>query len=258
MNTCEYLATVGLATLVAETGGPTPIVWDEDAPENAPGGYREAERNARLADMARVRAMILDAERAAPRTGDLSGAKWLGRVISWPDRVPGLKTWGGRVTLAGLIRDRVAALRADKGATPDLFAVRGLLAGHTSPKVKALRTKQGKARRLAGAIDTGVAPVAEADVDPDADPVISAATGWDALTCQRAIDIGFSPVALGMDITFRPALELLACVGLEAVPLVSFEARVCGFAHAGKVWRFPVLDRDGGYAKTWGDCQPVA
>ena len=64
-------------------------------------------------------------------------------------------------------------------------------------------------------------------------------------THARSIDIGFSPSRLGMDIQCRPAVELLAIVGLETVPLVSFGPRDCGFLHGGCVWRFTVEQREG-------------
>jgi hypothetical protein len=55
-----------------------------------------------------------------------------------------------------------------------------------------------------------------------------------------------------MDIECRPAVELLAIVGLEVVPLVSFGPHQCGFLDGGNVWRFEVEERAGGYFRRWG------
>ncbi len=56
-----------------------------------------------------------------------------------------------------------------------------------------------------------------------------------------------------MKIECRPGVELLTIVGLESVPLVSFGARDCGFVHGGRVWKFAVENREGGYFKRWGE-----
>jgi hypothetical protein len=61
-----------------------------------------------------------------------------------------------------------------------------------------------------------------------------------------------------MDVQCRPAVELLAVVGLEAVPLVSFGPRLCGFVHDGQLWRFEVEGRSGGYAYRWGEVSAVS
>jgi hypothetical protein len=213
VNTCEYLARVGFAAILAEIGGPTATCFDDEEPGD--GVVRESDAPA--VAHRRVRERILAADKPEPRSGTAVGAKWLGRVVTWPDRVPGLKAWAAKATLAGIIAGHVKRLAADEGRTADLFAVRGVI-----------RTKAGEGP-----------------------------SGLDSTTCQNAIDVGFSPSNLGVDIVCRPALELLAVVGLESVPLVSFAARVCGFVHAGKVWRFAVEDRDGGYFKRWGDCSPA-
>lgn len=212
MNTCEVLARIGYDAVLSGIGGPTPTCFDDETP----GGGVVRESDAAAHDHARVLAHLLAADKPEPRSGDLSGTKWLGRVISWPDRVPGLKTWAGNATLCGIIAGHLKRL-ASADFAGDLFTVRGVI-----------RTVKGEGP-----------------------------SGLDSPTCQNAIDIGFSPSKLGMEIECRPALELLAVVGLESAPLVSFDARVCGFVHAGKVWRFDVQDRDGGYFKRWGDCQVV-
>lgn len=78
------------------------------------------------------------------------------------------------------------------------------------------------------------------------------ASGLDPLACPDPIDAGFSPARLGIAVMQRPALELLAIVGLETVPLLSFGRRQCGFVHAGQAWRFSVTPRgEHGYYQ-WG------
>jgi hypothetical protein len=93
--------------------------------------------------------------------------------------------------------------------------------------------------------------------DGDRDPLtltaaLPGASGIDPLACVDAIDAGFSPGRLGILIEQRPAVELLAVLGLEQVPLVSFEARSCGFIHDDVLWRFAVEAREGGYYHRWG------
>lgn len=212
MNACEYLARVGFDALLEELGGPTPTCFDDESP--CEGVLRESDAPA--IDHARVRDHILAAEKPLPRAAELLGAKWLGRVITWPDRVPGLVTWSGNQSLPEIIRARVKALAAKECGTL-------LYDWMTTPVPK----KKG-----------GVVP---------------GHSGLDALCCQNKIDVGFSPATIGMPVAYRPALELLAIVGLESVPLVSFAARECGFVHDGKIWRFVVEQRDGGYYHRWGD-----
>lgn len=81
-------------------------------------------------------------------------------------------------------------------------------------------------------------------------------SGFDPLTTQSALDIGFSPAALLMPIQQRPGLELLAIVGLETLPLVSWprrksHVRECGFILDGIVYRMPVEHREHYYYR-WG------
>lgn len=224
MYAVEYLARVGLGHVIS-------LFADEDEP----GGYERATEAARLADHARARGLLLAAEPPVPRSGPTDGAKWLGMAITWPDRVPGLKTWTGHVTLAGLIRDRLAVIAADKGATPDLFELRGVITGHAGKQRKQTAAKKGTA----------------AGGEPP--PVVSAMSGFDPLVCRDSLDVGFNAAELGMDVSFRPAVELLAVVGLEVVPLVSYAARECGFLHGGRAYRFAVEPRSGGYAYRWGE-----
>lgn len=209
-DTCEYLARVGYAALLADLGGPTdPERVDEDDAD----AIAAAQESARLADHARVRGAML-AAKAAPRGGDLLGARWV-RIITWPDRVPGLKTWAGQSTLTRIISAHQSRLREADAA--DLFLATGWY-----------QTDRGKGP-----------------------------SGLDARTCQDSIDVGFSASATGMAILCRPGVELLAIVGLEAVPLVSFGPRDCGFFHAGRLWRFEVESRDGGYYHRWGALRSV-
>lgn len=82
-------------------------------------------------------------------------------------------------------------------------------------------------------------------------------SGFDAVASQDAIDIGFSPAAIQMPVVQRPGVELLAVVGLETVPLVSFAGRECGYLYDGRVWRFAVQRRDSGYLHRWGEVREV-
>jgi hypothetical protein len=195
MNACEYLSRVGFDALLGAATPPT----EEDDPE--------AVEVARRADHRRVcdRLLSLPAKALVGR----EGVSWLGQ-ITWVDRVPGLKTWAGQVTLPKLITKLQDAVC--KHSPADLFEFRCPMKG---------------------------------------------ASGIDALSCQNAIDIGFSPNALDMPVVQRPAMELLAIYGLETLPLLSFANRVCGFVHDGRLWRFRVEDRDGGYYHRWGTVESL-
>lgn len=225
MNACEYLARVGYDLILAEIGRTDPEWADEDDQ----AAVDAAAEDARLADMERVRQRLIDTEdRPMPRAADLNGARWMGRVITWPDRVPGLKTWAGLLTLPKIIEQRRTALRRSPERTD-------LLTWRTFPAVM----EPGKKDRDAEAAEgTGQ-------------------SGLDALTCQDAIDVGFSPNVLGIAVAYRPGLELLAVVGLESLPLVSYGPRECGFVHGGAAWRFKVEPRDGGYLYRWGQLKQV-
>lgn len=192
--TIEYLARVGFGVLSPKT----PIVCHD---EDAAGAYAAAERESAAVDNATVRTLLL--ESGPEPVANYNGVRWLGRTITWPDRVPDLKTWAGQQTLPKIIAKLQAML---KGAAGDLYAARAFGKG---------------------------------------------ASGMDALSCQGDIDIGFSPNALQMDVQQRPGLELLAIVGLESVPLVSFGRLICGFIHDEKLWRFKVESR-GQYYGRWG------
>lgn len=195
MNACEYLAPIGFDCLLGTATPPR----DEDDPESVAAARRD--------DHQRVRDLLLSTPATSLPGRD--GAVWV-RRLTWPDRVPGLKTWAGNQTLPKLISKLQVAVR--KSPSEDLFELRVPMKG---------------------------------------------ATGIDALSCQNAIDIGFSPSTLDMEVLQRPALELLAIVGLERLPLLSFANRVCGFVEKGRIWQFPVEERDGGYYHRWGTLKEI-
>lgn len=80
--------------------------------------------------------------------------------------------------------------------------------------------------------------------------------GIDPMSTVNADVAGFSPAAQNISIRYYPARELLAMVGLESVPVVSYRWRECGFLHDGRLWRFEVRQRVGGYYFVWGDVRP--
>lgn len=209
MYAVEYLARVGLDHVITLFPEGEHLIRCDD--EDAPGGYAAAEYAAELANNSHALGMMLAADPPVPRPGPTNGAKWLGMVITWPDRVPGLKTWAGQSTLPKIIAGHLKRVR---GAGPGILAqARGLI-----------RTSKGEGP-----------------------------SGFDPMTCPDPLDAGFSLSDLGADITCRPGLELLAIIGLETVPLVSYAARECGFIHGGRAYRFAVEPRSGGYAYRWGE-----
>lgn len=176
----------------------------------------ESRAAAKQIDDARVFSALLDTEPKPMLRGAL-GALWL-RPITWPDRVPGFVTWAGQQTLPKIIRARQLAIRWEG---------------------------EGKAGRKHRDLST-------------ADPLtltvpMRGASGIDANSCPLALDAGFSVSTLEMSVAQRPALELLAIIGLELVPLVSFAPRECGFVADGVLWRFSVEARDGSYYHRWGE-----
>lgn len=200
INPVTFLGQIGFEIL---RGAPSPL--DE---ELADADYARAMAEAGARDSRHV-GDILRSEPPKPAPfGD--GMLWLGRTITWPDRVPGLVTWSGQQTLAKITRTRQAAL----GDSP---------------------------------ID---------DILSFASPV-TGVTGLDPVTSRDPVDIGYSPNALGMAVEQRVGCELLAIIGLESLPLVSFARRVCGLIHHGVVWRFVVSARAGGYYHRWGLMETV-
>jgi hypothetical protein len=214
VTACDYLARIGYEYLLGTPHSPEDFGGSDNLADDDPAAYAACVEAARLADHARVHEQLLSAE---PRSihADRDGCDWV-LPVTWPDRVPGLKTWAGNSTLVKVIEAHQTRLRADPAA--DLFEARG-----------AYRTARGQGP-----------------------------SGIDYNTCRDAVDIGFSPAKLGMDIVCRPAVELLAIVGLETLPLVSYGSRECGFAHAGRLWRFAVETRSGGYYHRWGLVTEVA
>lgn len=71
-------------------------------------------------------------------------------------------------------------------------------------------------------------------------------SGLDARTAASALDIGFSPDALGMMIGTYVAAELLMIVGLQLHPVTRFGKREYGYQDLdGRWWGYSVVDREG-------------
>jgi hypothetical protein len=127
-------------------------------------------------------------------------------AITWPDRLPGLRTWAGQQTLHGLWEARRASLVPKKKS--------GLPSCPDGPGgLWAFRAACGGASGL----------------DSDS---------------TDAIDLGFSPDAAGIDVMWRPAVEMLAVVGLEGARLaVQASSPWLEYRAGGKRWRFQRLKR---------------
>jgi hypothetical protein len=166
-----------------------------------------------LSERGDVREQLL-ATKPQPRKGDLNGARWL-RLITWPDRVPGLKTWAGRANLPGIISGHQQRLRESTESDP--IKARGWIV-----------TAKGQGP-----------------------------SGIDPLVCQDPRDIGFSPSEADISIECRPGVELLAILGLELMPLISFAPRICGFVHGVRLWQFQIEERSGGYSFRWDQLEKV-
>lgn len=198
----EHLARVGFALLCPALSPPE----DEDDPASVAAALAVDHR--RVADILR--------DSHAEGNANYAGVKWLGRLISWPDRLPDLVTWTGQMSLAKIVKARVKML--GDGPIGDLYAYQAAAKG---------------------------------------------TTGLDGATCQDALDAGFSAATLDLAVVQRPALELLAILGLESCPLVSFGKRDAGYLwdefgdgrHA--LYRFTVEARDGGYYHRWGPLKRV-
>ena len=156
-------------------------------------------------NQALARNVILSTE-PKPRGANKNGCQWM-LPVTWPDRVPALKTWSGQQTLLKLIKSRQALLASSNEA--DLMAVRVVAQG---------------------------------------------VTGLDLLSAPRAIDIGFSLDQLDIPIEQRVGMELLAIHALCTVPLVSLPSRrrECGVIYDGRLWTWPVEERDTHYYSRWG------
>lgn len=71
-------------------------------------------------------------------------------------------------------------------------------------------------------------------------------SGLDPRTASTALDIGFSPAKLGMEIDTYVASELLAVVGMELGPIIRYGRKEYGyFGPDGGQWTFSVVERDG-------------
>jgi hypothetical protein len=251
MNTAEYLARVGYEWLIEARGIPREWLDDDWGDEDlrAATADRDAKEHLRVA---RELLHIGDVE---PRNNGLHGIRWGrtdadGILIDWPDRVPGLKTWAGRQSLHMIVRQRLSELSVGLALPEppaDWFAWLDDPAARPKPKPK----KGPKAKGIA----TGEA-LAEGEAAQEGIQVASGASGIDALVVVTALDAGFSLSSLGIPVPSRPFTELLAVIGLQSLPLVSFGPRVCGFVHGGNVWRFAVKDRDG-WGKVWGPLERV-
>lgn len=200
----DYLARLGFDSLLAEAGGPTPRQYTNDE-EDDNNELARVERETAALDHGRVLELLLrPAKLLHP---DTHGIRWGTRRITWPDRVPGLRTWAGQVNLAKIVAKHQKAPKQSPDPIADLFA-------------------WGYFGEGASGIDPGAAP--------------------------NALDHGYSLSRAEESVWQRGLVELLAIAGLETVPLVSFDARVCGFVHADRVWRFELIGRDGGYFYKWG------
>lgn len=217
MNACEYLARVGYDYLIDMASGPT-LPWDEDDPDAC------AEAVAR--DDERIRDRMRAATLAQYK--NTAGVSWI-IPITWPDRVPGLVTWAGRMTLCSIIERRVASL----------------------PVAGPIDLMEYEAT-LVSAAELAAKPKSQVK---DAIPGMS---GLDSRSCVGSLDAGYSLRDLGIPIIIRPALELLAIIGLETLPLISYGPRECGFLHRGRAWRFTCHPRSGGYYHYWGDVHEEA
>ena len=79
-------------------------------------------------------------------------------------------------------------------------------------------------------------------------------SGIDARSSPSTLEIGFSLTATKTPIVQRPGLELLAAIGLETLPIISYSYRDVGVIHRGRVLRWRVESRDeGGYYHRWGN-----
>lgn len=246
MNAAEYLARVGFDYLIARAGGPTRSEWADEDDRDALDTVSET---ARLADHQRVRDILTDPEQVPQqRANALNGARWIDLVLSWPDRVPRLKPWAGRSTLSQIITQRRSALlRAESGID--------LLKWITFPKPATTVKKTKACAKNNEPPKTSLAMMRVffgTTNEPEDLREGIGHSGIDSYPCVNSRDAGFSPYETGIMVAYRPAVELLAIIGIETVPLVNFGKRDCGFVHAGKVWRFPIEDRDGD-RKRWGN-----
>ena len=218
-DTCEHLAQIGFAKLL----------------------HSPIESAARICQSATTADHLLVLERmleSAPKPCPFGeGVYWITR-IDWPDRMPHLQTWTGQVTLPKLIKKYQSALRE--------------------------HVKQREKERVIERRELDAAIQAAAPDDPPQPPRLNprddlfslqmplhGASGLDAAAAPDPVDAGFSLHQTGMLVYQRIAVELLAIIGLQQVPLVSYGIRWCGFLHAGRAWQFRIEMRSGGYYSRW-------
>lgn len=149
MTTVEYLAMIGFEWLSSHT----PVYDDGD-------DYEAAQRAAACCDHEAVREQLLDDKPQAIQ--HFHGCRWGQRLITWPDRMPDLKTWAGQATLPKTISKLQTALRSAEW-TGDLYTATVAFKG---------------------------------------------ASGLDAASCPDAIDCGFSPNKLDVEIWQRPGYRV--------------------------------------------------
>lgn len=241
MNTAEYLARVGYEWLIEHAGIEREPLDDGWADED----YAAADEDRRAKEGYRVADALIHSGTITQRGNGLHGVRWGERLIDWPDRVPGLKMWAGQQTMEKCL----IALIGDLTEAPQDGTVRDWFAWQCGGEVRAERMKKLTAKKAAKK-----KPKEEADAERTAQASVGA-TGLDSLTVVRALDAGFSLNNLGIPVPSRPFTELLAVLGLQSLPIVSYAPRVCGFVHGGRVWQFEVQDRDG-WGKVWGPLKP--
>lgn len=238
-NTCEYLARIGFAWLL-----------------HAP--LQESEQclaESTTADHRMVLERMLDADVRPYPTH--AGCYWL-TSITWPDRVPRLATWSGQLTLPKLIKKYQKALR--------LYATQRSKERPAEAEAERAAAAARERRPFAEIVAEEELPWAERERPPALNPrddlfaieiALAGTSGIDPRTAVDPIDAGFSLHATDTLVYQRAALELLAIIGLQQVPLISFGSRWCGFLHGGRVWHFRIEMRAGGYYARWGDLQEI-
>jgi hypothetical protein len=121
MNPCDYLARVGYGLLVPHPAEPDMGGDDPDwVADNDPERYAAAVVTALRKDHESVMVRLRDSE--AEPVHHYVGARWLGTLITWPDRMPCLKTWAGQMTLPGIIKKSRAAIRGHTDEDPFAFS----------------------------------------------------------------------------------------------------------------------------------------
>src|SRR5882724_1560884 len=117
MTPCELLAKIGFDALNTSPANHSSFSdYDDD---------REHSALAVIADHRAIANRMRDSELSD--NANYQGAKWLGHLIDWPDRVPALKTWAGQMSLKKIIAKFVKSL--GKEPIDDLFAFRAGLKG---------------------------------------------------------------------------------------------------------------------------------